>query len=141
MLYMSTHQVEVGTIFKYEWGYEQTNVEFWEVVDSTHKSVWIRRIDAVKTPDGNAHTGARFSKTCEPDPYDSEKGPSFTGWTVPVPGAYNGMKIRRLVRHHRDGSIHLDMPYGFAYPAEYSVWTEGNESVKVYKPVRYSEYA
>lgn len=125
MLYMSAHQVEVGTIFKYEWGYDQTNVEFWEVVDHTHKSVWIRRIDAVKTPDAA----------------DPEKGPSLTGWTVPVPGAYNGMKIRRLVRHHKDGSIHLDMPYGFAYPAEYSVWTEGNESVKVYKPVRYSSYA
>jgi hypothetical protein len=125
MLYMSAHQVEVGTIFRYKWGYDQTNVEFWEVVDHTNKSVWIRRIDAVKTPDAA----------------DPEKGPSFTGWTVPVPGAYVGEKMRRLVRHHKDGSIHLDMPHGFAYPAEHSVWTEGNESVKVYKPVRYSEYA
>lgn len=34
----------VGTILDSEWGWEQTNVDFYQVVRSTAKSVWIRPI-------------------------------------------------------------------------------------------------
>lgn len=34
----------VGTILDCEWGWEQTNVDFYQVVRATAKSIWIRPI-------------------------------------------------------------------------------------------------
>lgn len=37
-------KVEIGTIFAYSWGYEQTNVDFYEVVEKKGASVLVREI-------------------------------------------------------------------------------------------------
>lgn len=34
----------LGTIWATSWGYDQTNVEFFQVVRATEKSVWVREI-------------------------------------------------------------------------------------------------
>jgi hypothetical protein len=36
--------IEVGDILVSSWGYDQTNVDFYQVVRATAKSAWIRRI-------------------------------------------------------------------------------------------------
>ena len=36
--------VKVGDIFRNSWGYEQTTVDFYQVVRVSAKSVWVRRI-------------------------------------------------------------------------------------------------
>ncbi len=45
----ATTQVEatqVGAIWNTSWGYDQTNVEFFQVVRETEKSIWLRAIGA-----------------------------------------------------------------------------------------------
>jgi hypothetical protein len=39
-----TDMVEVGSIFESSWGYDQTNVTFYEVVRMSAASVWIKSI-------------------------------------------------------------------------------------------------
>lgn len=43
---------EVGEIWYTSWGYEQTNVDFWQVVKSTEKTVWFRPIKKEYTEEG-----------------------------------------------------------------------------------------
>ena len=38
------HKVEVGSIFRSTWGYEQTNVDHYVVVRMTEKTVWLQQI-------------------------------------------------------------------------------------------------
>ncbi len=38
------HNMEVGHILEYSWGYEQTNIDFFQVVRTTPKGVYIRPI-------------------------------------------------------------------------------------------------
>lgn len=44
------HTVTAGDIFVTSWGYEQTNVEFYEVIRATSKTAWLRRIATEKEP-------------------------------------------------------------------------------------------
>jgi hypothetical protein len=37
----------IGTIWATSWGYDQTNVEFFQVIRETEKSVWVREIMSV----------------------------------------------------------------------------------------------
>lgn len=41
-----TKTVKVGDIFTYSWGYDQTNVDFYQVVRCTTKTVWVRRVNS-----------------------------------------------------------------------------------------------
>jgi hypothetical protein len=41
---VSTPEPLIGTIWATSWGYDQTNVEFFQVVRETAKSVWVREI-------------------------------------------------------------------------------------------------
>lgn len=70
--------VKVGDIFTYSWGYDQTNVDYYEVVGVTPsgKSVRVRQI-------------------AERETYDAHM---MTGTSVPVPGKYIGPPLtKRLV--------------------------------------------
>jgi hypothetical protein len=42
-------KINVGTIFSYSWGYDQTNYNFFQVVRKTKKSIYIREIEQKKT--------------------------------------------------------------------------------------------
>lgn len=66
---------DVGTIFYTSWGYEQTNVDFYEVTHSTAKMVTVQELEKVQAED---------------------KG-QFTGCTVPLKGKYrkNSKPIKR----------------------------------------------
>jgi hypothetical protein len=47
------HNVKVGDIFNTSWGYDQTNVEFFEVVDVRGKHAILRQIGAASVDDGS----------------------------------------------------------------------------------------
>lgn len=48
---------EVGTIFYTSWGYEQTNVDFYEVIHSTAKMVTVRELEKATAEDNGQFTG------------------------------------------------------------------------------------
>ncbi len=79
---------KVGTLVYYSWGYDQTNIDFFQVVRRVGKrTVWIRPI-AHKQGVGEA-TGP-FSGTCRPDP-----------------GNFTGEAKKKLI-----GPYGLSMPHG-----------------------------
>lgn len=69
------HNIEVGTVFVSRWGYDQTNIDFYEVVAITPKTLQLRPIKATRT-DG--------------------EGP-YTHNVLPLPGEYTGDVIRRRI--------------------------------------------
>lgn len=80
--------VTVGTIFVASWGYDQTNVDFYEVVRVTPASVEVRPL--AKRSVGN--TG----------PHDS---------MVPVPGSYVGGKSMHRVSNGYKGTAEIKVGY------------------------------
>ena len=47
----ATHNVKIGQIFSMSWGYDQTNVNYFQVVSLTAKGVYVREIGACSVPD------------------------------------------------------------------------------------------
>jgi len=80
----------VGTILYYSWGYEQTNVQFFQVVSRTAKRVSLREIEG-ETLKINAG--------------------GMSGQTKPIPNAFIGEKFNKAVKPY--GVL---MPYGCARP-------------------------
>ncbi len=70
-----------GTIFVATWGYDQTNVDYYEVTRATAKTVWLRAI---------------ASKVTRPLTAMSQE-------IVARPGVFVGKEFRRRV--HRDGAL------------------------------------
>jgi hypothetical protein len=60
----ANHDIVVGDIFEYSWGYDQTNVDYFEVVGVTPKTVKIRKIGAASVPDSEGF----MSDKCVPVP-------------------------------------------------------------------------
>jgi hypothetical protein len=78
--------VVVGDIFVSSWGYDQTNIDFYEVVRLTKKQVCIRPIRAEADGDG------------------------WTGKKMPVKGTFTGEASRHAVKH--SGNLYSeDEPY------------------------------
>lgn len=72
----TTNPLQAGAILSSSWGYEQTNVDFYEVTRATAKTVWLRRIEA-----------------------NREASEAFMQYTsVPRPGRYTGEEFRRKIR-------------------------------------------
>jgi len=59
---------QVGDILCTCWGYEQTNVEFYEVIRATDKTIWIRELSTTRYD-----TGRAGSKLPLPGVYQSEE--------------------------------------------------------------------
>lgn len=75
------HTFKVGDIFRQTWGYDQTNINYFEVVRTSDKCVWVREIEQ-----------ALF-----------ERG-DMTGYTTPQPGKFlKGSEERKCLA--RDGAI------------------------------------
>lgn len=90
--------VQAGDIFYTSWGYEQTNVEFYQVIRATEKTVWVREISG-------ANSGDWWSGHTEPakDSFISEKilrrklkggdSPFFSVNAVADAWPYEGQKL------------------------------------------------
>lgn len=77
---------KVGDVFRTSWGYEQTNVEFFEVTEVRGKHLILRQIAATTEQNGP------FSGRCRPLPGQFLK-PRFEGDDQGIP-------IRRLAQEH-----------------------------------------
>lgn len=79
-----THSYKVGDIFKCSWGYDQTNVNYYQVIETKGKSVTVREI-AQKSIDTQ----------------------DMSGYTTPLPGAFlEKAQPKRCMA--RDGLIKID---------------------------------
>lgn len=58
----------IGDVFYSSWGYDQTNVDFYEVVRKTAKTVYVREIY------GEILTGGGYAGRCQPKPGSFREG-------------------------------------------------------------------
>jgi hypothetical protein len=107
------HTLKAGDVLSGSWGYEQTNVDFYQVVETVGlRSVVLRKIE---------------SETIE-------SGMSMQGQCVPMVGHFTGEPFRKLA----DGENRVKISSFLSVtPLEF------NEvcGVRVYSPSRYSSYA
>jgi hypothetical protein len=71
-----------GTILDYHWGYEQTNVEFFQVLARTGDWVTVQKMTAIETSDGPT---------------------SMTGRVIPSELDESQKPLRRKILRYRDG--------------------------------------
>lgn len=111
------HDVKVGDIFYTNWGYEQTNVEFFEVTEVRGKHVIVRELAQ-----------------------DSETTGFMSGNCVPIPGKFCGPPIRKLVlgSGREGGSLKMSDWGRYAWKYERKEIVPG---VKVGRPIGWSSYA
>ncbi len=79
---------KVGDLFRRSWGYDQTNINWYEVIAVKGKMLEVREIQQTRVEDGWLH-----------------------GKTTPLPGAYSGEAFRCLAQ---DGRIKINH-YAHAY--------------------------
>lgn len=80
------HGIEVGAIFYSMWGYDQTNVDYYEVTRATPKTVTLRKIGQRRV-----ESVTDLSETVEP-----------------MPGDYRGEPFRRTVHAYMGGSLVIE---------------------------------
>ena len=85
------HNIKVGDIFYHSWGYDQTNIDFYQVVSVTAKTISIRRIVA-----GEAD-------------YDDYQ---MTGHKVAIKDRFAGDKVLVKTPHLFAGEWRLNFEYG-----------------------------
>jgi len=77
------HTLKVGDVLNTSWGYEQTNVDFYEIVAVSGSMVTLRQIAASLTENGD-----------------------MCGMTVPQPGKFIGEPLRRRANAYNRVNIH-----------------------------------
>lgn len=77
----ATKKIEVGTILETSWGYDQTNVDFYEVVKKTARFAVVREIAAMIAEDTAYLVGKK----------------------MPIPGKFIGEEIRRKIFNYGNG--------------------------------------
>lgn len=88
------HGFKVGDLLSYSWGYDQTNIDYFEVTAVYGRMVGIRPIG---------------SKT-------TESTGSMSDYRIPVPGTYYGPEVRKLAQRpwNGEGPGILKMDHGIA---------------------------
>lgn len=87
--FVNPRAVKVGDIFEMSWGYDQTNVDYFQVVSVTGKGVYVREIGAKTVPGSEGFMSDRrmpapdaflqSSSWCEPRGIDPETGCRIRG--------------------------------------------------------------
>jgi hypothetical protein len=96
-LQKAPHTMQIGDILYSSWGYDQTNIDYYEVVGVTKKCVKIRSIES-----------DIFGR--------DEWGQS--GKCRPAPGKFKGQIQNKLVQNVEDRVYLKIASYAFAYPCE-----------------------
>jgi hypothetical protein len=110
-------KVEVGDIFKAAWGYDQTNIDYYEVVNVVGKMIDVREIGQQR--EGN--------------------GLYMQGVCVPVPGAFVGGVMRKLVQGNNGQNAHFKIAsYANAYKIDPVAVVAG---VKIFEEDHWTAYA
>lgn len=108
------HTLKVGDVLVCTWGYEQTNVDFYEVTRLVgHARVMVE-----------ARPISQLSNETDTD----------RGFCVPLPGQYIGRAKRYRVA---EGNRIKVESFAYARPAEY----DEKDGERTYKPVRWTSYA
>ena len=108
--------VEIGMIVACSWGYEQTNVDFYEVVKFTASTATFQKVRSEKTATGD-----------------------MTGVAVPVPGEFvQESQIRRKIQNLSGAPIFKINDSSYGRPAPFKLNEDGT---KEYQPQRFSSYA
>lgn len=107
------HTLKVGDILNTNWGYDQTNIEFFEVTAVAGKHVIVRQLAQ-----------------------DSETTGFLCGQCVPVPGQYCGPPIRKIVCEGNSLKMSDWGRYAHVYQRQEVV-----PGVKVGRPLYWSAYA
>lgn len=81
---VADREMQVGTILHYSWGYDQTNCEYYEIIEKRGRTVTIREIASRIVPNSE---GFMSESRC------------------PSPGEYIGPAIRKRIS---DGSLRMD---------------------------------
>lgn len=109
------HQLKPGDVLRASWGYDQTNIDYYEVIKLIGASmVEIREIEGASANDGGP-------------------GGDMTGQCVPLPGAYKGEPMRKRA----DGDGVKIASYAWARKVEPQIIA----GVPVYPSSRWSSYA
>jgi hypothetical protein len=109
--------VQVGDIFRAAWGYDQTNIDYYEVVNVVGKMIDVREIGQQR--EGN--------------------GLAMQGVCVPVPGAFVGGVMRKLVQGNNGQNAHFKIAsYANAYKIEPVAVVAG---VKIFEEDHWTAYA
>lgn len=104
-----TKKFEVGKFASYSWGYGQTNVDFFQVIKRTEKSVWFVPVKSEKTYKGNMHGTAVPTHSAI--------------WTYKEwDGTHKSNKFRKLVKNGFDETEVCAGRFGNIYP-----WRESPE--------------
>jgi hypothetical protein len=86
-------QAEVGMIFVHSWGYDQTNIDYYEVIKVSGRMVTLREVQQDRT-----HTD------------------QLQGYCSPKPGQYraNSKEFKKVVKvSPSDGDLYVSMEYGW----------------------------
>lgn len=94
-----TQTISIGDFFVASWGYEQTNITFFEVVGKTAKSLRLREVNQDKTPSLDLHGHA-----------DTTAG----GQAVPLQGNFRGEAFTK--RYSKDRAVIMIQSYMCATP-------------------------
>lgn len=83
-----------GRILYNSWGYDQTNIDFYQITRRTEKSIWFRPIGCEMVANGH-----------------------MSGRVTPIPDSFAGPEeMRRL--QHRYGEPYIRARHGFYHPYE-----------------------
>ena len=100
------HTLKVGDILVSSWGYDQTNIDFYEVVEVGEKSVKIREIDGKILP-----SGEQTQEKVMPAP-GHFKGPPM----LKLVGKGDSVRIKSFAWAHKwDGNPQYQTAFGFGH--------------------------
>ncbi len=105
------HSLQVGDVLRSMWGYDQTNVDYYQVTRTTAKCAWIRPIGR-----------------------DSSLTGDMQGDCVPMPGRFTGPETRHVVTEGNRVKV-----YSFAWASKVEPRMVG--TVKTYSPDHWTAYA
>ena len=92
----SIESVKIGDIFTRSWGYDQTNINFFQVTRKTKKCIFVREIESTRD-------------------YDAQ---TMTGHALPKKGAFKGKEVKKTPYKYindtclNDGRIYINFEYG-----------------------------
>jgi hypothetical protein len=89
----SKKEIANGTILRNAWGWEQTTVDFYEVVASSASFVTVRKLKKIECSDGPQ---------------------TMTAKVQPAIGQYAGEATKRLKKHELHGRMLFKLDYGHA---------------------------
>lgn len=109
---MYDDKYQVGAIIDSQWGWEQTNVDFYRIVKRTNATVWLEPLQSQAVENAESYLG-RQSMTGYSVPSDTPK--QIGAFEVAMASCrYDGKPIRRRLAYRDGKCIGLQIKHGWA---------------------------